>query len=92
MSSSDFNATGGTLFVVFKSSGGVEYQTSCSYTITKTLAPTFSLSPTTSSIACNSTNPITFNVTSANIPSGVTLTYIWSFSGWSGSSSTNQLL
>lgn len=54
INSSDFNATGGTLFVVFKSSGNVEYQTACSFTITKTPPPTFTLSPTTLSIPCGS--------------------------------------
>ena len=47
INSSDFNVSGGTLFVVFKSNGGVEYQSTCSFTITKTPVPTFTLSPTT---------------------------------------------
>ena len=92
MNSSDFNTTGGTLFAVFKSSGGVEYQTSCSYTITKTNSPTFSLSPSSLSIACGDTSARTFTVTPANIPTGSTLIYNWSFSGWNGSSNTNSII
>ncbi|CAM3990789.1 hypothetical protein FLBR109950_11965 [Flavobacterium branchiophilum] len=46
INSSEFNVSGGTLFVVFKSSGGVEYQTNCSFTISKTPPPSFTFSPT----------------------------------------------
>jgi|GEM_PF-1244705 len=83
INSSDFNVSGGTLFVVFKSSSSTEY-TSCNFTITKTPVPTFTLSPTTVSLACGSTSPRTFTVTPANIPAGATVTYQWSFSGWNG--------
>jgi hypothetical protein len=82
INSSDFNVSGGTLFVVFKSSGNVEYQTACSFTITKTPLPSFSLSPTTTSFACGDTSSRTFTVTPSNIPSGASVTYQWSYSGW----------
>lgn len=88
MDQSDFNTSGGTLFAVFKSSGGVEYQTSCSYTITKSLLPSFTLSPTTASIACGDTSARTFTITPSNIPSGQTPTYQWNYSGWTLVSST----
>ncbi|WP_309614210.1 hypothetical protein [Flavobacterium sp.] len=94
MSESDFNTSGGTLFAIFKSSSNIEYQTTCSYTITKTLSPTFSLLPTSLSLACGDTSAKTFTVTPANIPNGATLTYNWSYSssGWSGSTSnTNSI-
>lgn len=84
MNQSDFNTSGGTLFAVFKTSGGIEYQTSCSYTITKTQVPTFTLSPTTTTVSCGSTSPVTFSVANVYNSSG-TLSYAWSIgSGWTG--------
>ena len=88
MSASDFNTSGGTLFAVFKSSGGTEYQTTCSYSITKTPLPTFTLSPTSVSLVCGSTSSRVFTVTPANIPNGATVTYSWSYNGCSLVSST----
>lgn len=85
INSSDFNTSGGTLYVVFKS-GGIEYL-SCSYTITKAPVPTFSLFPPSLSLGCNDLNPRTFTVTSSNIPNGANLVYSWSYSGWSGPTS-----
>ncbi|HMR16420.1 MAG TPA: hypothetical protein PKD13_08050 [Mariniflexile sp.] len=41
LNANDFNASGGTLFAVFKTSSGTEYQTLCSYAITKTPTPSF---------------------------------------------------
>ena len=86
INSSDFNATGGTLFVVFKSSGNVEYQTACSFTITKTPPPTFTLSPTTLSIPCGSVAPVTFSY--SNVYSTPGVTYNYSYSGWTFVSQT----
>lgn len=88
MNASDFNTNGGTLFAIFKSSAGVEYQTACSYSITKTLIPTFALSPGNVSLPCGNTNSRTFTVTSSNIPNGATVTYSWSNNGWSVVGST----
>jgi hypothetical protein len=88
INSSEFNVSGGTLFVVFKSSGGIEYQTSCSFTITKTPPPSFSLSPSALSLACGDISQRTFSVTPANIPAGANVSYIWSHPGWSLVSST----
>lgn len=87
ISASEFNVSGGTLFVVFKSSGGVEYE-SCSFQIIKTPTPTFTLSPTSLSLGCNNTDPRNFSVTATNIPSGANVTYQWSASGWVGNFST----
>lgn len=83
INSSDFNVSGGTLFVVFKLSSNVEYQ-SCSFTITKTPVPSFSLSPSSLNIPCGDTSPRTFTVTPSNIPAGATVTYNWICPGWSG--------
>ncbi len=92
INSADFNASGGTLFVVFKSSGGTEYRSTCNFTITKTLLPSFSFSPTNLSLSCGDTSARTFTVSPANIPSGSTVTYQWSYSGWSlVASSTNSI-
>ncbi|UGS23283.1 Ig-like domain-containing protein [Flavobacterium channae] len=88
INSSDFNTSGGTLFVVFKSSGNVEYQTACSFTITKTPPPSFSLSPSTVSLGCGDTSLRTFTITPANIPSGANVTYSWNHPGWTLVSST----
>lgn len=46
--------------------------------------PTFTLSPTTQNLACGDSSSKSFTVTPANIPSGATVTYQWSNSGWSG--------
>tara|TARA_R110002012_G_scaffold263456_1_gene446209 strand:- start:35993 stop:37474 length:1482 start_codon:yes stop_codon:yes gene_type:complete len=88
MSQTDFNNSGGTLFAVFKSSGNIEYQTACSYSITKTNPPSFTLSPTTLPLPCGDTSSRTFTVTPANIPSGAVVTYQWSHNGWSQLSAT----
>lgn len=87
INASDFNASGGTLFVVFKSSSsGMEYQTTCSFTITKTPPPTFTLSPTTLSIPCGSVAPVTFSY--SNVYSTPGVTYNFSYSGWTFVSQT----
>lgn len=43
--------------------------------------PTFSLSPSTVSVGCSSTTPVTFSVNNVYSSPG-TLTYIWSATGW----------
>jgi hypothetical protein len=90
ISASDFNISGGVLYVIFKSFSGIEYA-SCNYTISKPMLPTFSLSPTSLSLPCGDQSARVFSVTSNNIPSGVTLTYNWSAPGWSGSSTTSSI-
>lgn len=89
LNASNFNVSGGTLFVVFKTNSGVEY-TSCPYSIIKNQTPTFAISPTSTSIACGDTSARTFTVTPANIPTGSTVTYQWSYSGWNVVSSTTN--
>ena len=53
--------------------------------------PSFTLAPTSTSIACGDASVKTFTVTPANIPSGATVSYVWNYNGWSGSSSTNVI-
>ena len=83
MNASDFNLSGGVLFAVFKSSSNVEYQTNCSYTITKSPTPSFTLTPTNLALGCEDTSSRTFSVSPSNIPNGANVTYNWSHSGWS---------
>jgi hypothetical protein len=81
--SSDFNTSGGILYVSFFDASSNETK-SCSFTITKTELPSFSFSPASLLLACGDTSARTFSVTPANIPSGATVTYQWSYGGWSG--------
>lgn len=90
MNASDFNISGGVLFAVFKSSSGVEYLSTCDYSLIKTPVPTFSLSPTTLTLPCGDTSSKTFTVTPSNIPSGANVTYQWSHPGWNSVSSTSN--
>lgn len=94
MNATNFNTSGGTLFAVFKSSGGIEYQTNCSYSITKVIPPSFTFSPTSLSLPCGDTSSRTFTVTPSNIPSGANVTYQWSNIGWNqiGSTSNSRTL
>lgn len=89
INTADFNVSGGTLFVVFKSSGNIEYL-SCGFTIKKTPLPAFALSPATLALSCDDTNVKNFTVTPSNIPAGATVTYQWSFSGWSGTATSSM--
>jgi hypothetical protein len=88
INSSDFNASGGTLYVVFKSSGNIEYTSTCVFTITKALVPSFTLSPTSQILACGDTAEKTFTVSASNIPNGANLSYGWGFTGWNEISRT----
>lgn len=83
INSSEFNTNGGVLYVVFKSNSNVEYE-SCSFTISKTPVPTFTLSPTATQVYCNNFDSKNFAVTPSNIPNGANVTYQWSYTGWSG--------
>lgn len=76
LNSNDFNTSGGTLFAVFKSYSGIEYTTTCSYTITKVLAPDFAITPTSRNIECGSTTSYTFTTNNINNSPG-SLSYEW---------------
>jgi hypothetical protein len=54
--------------------------------------PSFSIYPSTLSLVCGDTTLKTFTVTSSNIPTGATLSYSWSYLGWTGApSNTNTI-
>ncbi|MBF2708721.1 T9SS type A sorting domain-containing protein [Flavobacterium soyangense] len=74
--------------MVFKSSGGLEYTSTCIFTISKALIPSFTLSPTSQILACEDTNVRTFTVLASNIPNGANLSYGWGFTGWNEISRT----
>jgi len=78
----DFNTSGGKFYACYISSSGVSY-CSCNYSIEKDEVPSFSLSPTATTVSCQNTSPKTFTVTPSNIPSGANVVYNWSVgSGW----------
>lgn len=80
LNSSDFNTTGGTLYVTYTSASDLKYK-SCDYSIGKPQPPTFVISPTEVSVGCNSTTPVTFTVNNLYNSPG-TLTYYWTAYGW----------
>ena len=89
----DFNTSGGTIYAVFKSNSNSEYSSApaCALPIIKTPLPTFNLSSSTSTIACNSSTPVQFTVTNVHNSPG-TLTYNWSFnSTWQASGPVSNI-
>lgn len=83
LSASQIQVTGSTIYLEFVSTSGVITTGACIFPLKKTPQPTFSFTPTNVSIPCGSTSPVTFTVTPSNIPSGASVTYNWSYSGWS---------
>lgn len=85
LSASQVQVSGSSIYLEFETSGNIKTN-SCEYPITKTQVPTFTLSPTTQTIPCGSTNPITFTMTNVYSSPG-TLTYTWNVgSGWANNS------
>ena len=77
----DFNVSGGTLYVVFKSSSNIEYL-SCNYSIVKDQLPQFNLQPTSVVLDCGSTGTRVFTAVNVNNSPG-TVSYSWNVgSGW----------
>ncbi|MGL2993089.1 T9SS type A sorting domain-containing protein [Flavobacterium sp. TSSA_36] len=89
LNSSEIQVTGSSIYLEFVSTSGVITTVTCTSPLTKTPPPSFSFTPTSLSLPCGDTNPRIFTVTPANIPSGATVTYQWSYSGWSEISSTS---
>lgn len=85
----DFNSNGGLFFARYISSSNSEYN-SCNYSIEKEEVPSFSLSPTSTTVSCGSSSPKTFTVTPSNIPSGASVEYQWNVgNGWQDTSGNN---
>lgn len=82
MNANNFNTTGGIFYALYKSSSDVEYATACNYSIIKDEVPTFTISPSNTSVTCDSASPKTFEVTNVyNSPGN--LSFNWSVgSGW----------
>jgi hypothetical protein len=70
-------------------SSPIVYDTTDCYSLSK-IAPSFTLSPAPLYLYCGDTGPYTFTVTPSNIPTGATVSYSWSYSGWSGNPSTTN--
>ena len=88
LQASDIDVSGSIFYGVYEVSTDIHPNT-CNYALTKTPPPSFSFTPTSLSLPCGDTSSRTFTVTPANIPSGATVTYQWSYNGWSQISSTS---
>lgn len=81
LNSSDFNTTGGTLYITYTSASGIIYK-SCDYSIGKPQPPVFTISPSIVSIPCGSTTNYKFTVNNVYNSAG-TLRYLWETrTGW----------
>lgn len=89
ISESEIQTTGSSILLEFTTDSGVK-STSCEYSLKKTPLPSFTLNPTSLSLACSDVSAKTFSVTAANIPSGAVVTYSWSKSGWSGTATSSM--
>jgi hypothetical protein len=89
ISESEIKTTGSSIVLEFMTDTGIKTR-SCEYPITKTPPPSFSFSPSSISMPCGDVSAKTFTVTPANVPSGATVTYQWSYSGWSGTTSPSM--
>lgn len=87
ITSSSIQVNGSSIYIEYESESGSKYP-SCEHPIIKTPPPSFSLSPSTLSLACGDIGQRTFTVTPSNIPSGANVTYNWSHPGWNLISST----
>lgn len=77
--------SGSVIYLEYTSSSNVKYEDVCKFPLKKALLPSFSLSPSSISLACGDSSSRTFSVAASNIPSGATVTYQWYANGWSGS-------
>lgn len=79
---SEIDFTGSSIYIK-TSDNGSDYSESCEYPFEKDEVPSFSLSPSNTTVSCENTSSKTFTVTPSNIPSGSNVTYQWSVgSGW----------
>ncbi|MGN7810022.1 T9SS type A sorting domain-containing protein [Flavobacterium sp. 22076] len=83
----EFDTSGGTFFVEY--SDGIARR-SCTYAVVRNVIPEFKVSPTSVSIPCNSTAPITFTESNVHNSPG-SVTYSWTIgTGWNLSAGTYQ--
>lgn len=75
---SDFTNSGTRIYAVYEATESSKPET-CNYQVVK---PAFTLSTTNISLECNDMSSKTITASSANIPSGSTVTYNWSYPGW----------
>jgi hypothetical protein len=81
LNASQFNVSGGLFYAEFETSGNFK-TSSCNYSIEKDEVPTFTISPSSTTVSCNDNSPKTFTVDNAYNSPG-TLTYNWQVgSGW----------
>jgi len=82
LASSDIQVNGSSIYLEYKSSSNLIYK-SCEYSLTKTLPPSFALSPQDISLDCGDTDPRIFTIAATNIPEDAQVTYTWIYNGWS---------
>jgi hypothetical protein len=80
ISESEIQDLGSSIYIECKTDSDVK-TISCEYSLKKNPLPTFTISPSTVSIPCGSTSPVTFTVNNIYNSPG-TLYYHWSVSGW----------
>lgn len=90
ISANEVQVNGSSIYLeYYQSNSPTTKYKSCEYAIIKTPVPTFTLSPATVTVPCNSTSPVTFTVTNVNNSPG-TLEHIWTIgSGWKLTDGTN---
>ncbi len=76
LSASFFETSGGRLYAEFHETG-VDPIASCSYSIIKDELPSFTISPSSTTVDCGSTALKTFTINDQNVPTSSTLSYNW---------------
>lgn len=81
---SEVQVNGSSIYLEFTEvSSPFDYYNSCEHSIIKTPVPSFSLTPTNTTVSCESTSVKNFTVTPSNIPNGATVSYQWNVgNGW----------
>ncbi|MBJ7883036.1 T9SS type A sorting domain-containing protein [Gelidibacter salicanalis] len=81
---SEVQVNGSSIYLEFTEvSSPFDYYNSCEHPIIKTPVPSFSLTPNSTTVSCESTSVKNFTVTPSNIPNGATVTYQWNVgNGW----------
>ncbi|TXD80648.1 hypothetical protein ESY86_20340 [Subsaximicrobium wynnwilliamsii] len=89
VSENEIQVNSSSIFIKSITDSGVE-SNSCEYSLEKDEVPSFSLSPTSTTVSCGNSSPKTFTVTPSNIPSGASVEYQWNVgNGWQDTSGNN---